>query len=556
MMESNFYSDDFERLIREKTEQYKMYPSEKVWKGVHSSLHTKKRWFIAGMSVLVTGIILVAGKELILPSAHTGPLKKQPLTANLTPSKSTPENTTLPAPFTEFRGPSHAIQGHSPASAPGDGVSMISIVDPGAADGQPSELNNMIGQTSDITATAITGSAGAAMTARGSSAVRSDAAGISGFRTGSHAAANISGTRPADTYISYLTRVRTGNGLTVEEDPYIGQLVITTAFRPGNIPAPGLQIPLHTPTGNRSRSLMQAAELVQPVSADDDDDETEAPDAVTDANNTRQKVNWLQDYAVYSLHPSPRKNKGYWQIYFAPTMNVRGLSGGTPVVSKSGVPPTPIPQASPASAKTPLNILRDMGFEGGGSVLYKISPTLSVKAGLQFNYSKFTLNSYPVAGPAPALAGFNPNSIASPDSGSAAGAAGFARGGQATGLLHNEYYQLSAPVGLELRVWGNDRLQVNVAATVQPTYLLGTTAYLLMADEAGNNSYTKVPSLFRKWNIDGGAEAYIAYKIGGLRMQIGPEFRYQFLSSYSNQYPIRENLNGYGLKIGIIKAIR
>src|SRR5579864_9439414 len=101
-MESNFYSDDFERLIREKTEQYKMYPSEKVWKGVYSSLHTKKRWFIGGMSVLITGIIVVAGRELILPSAHPGSLKKQALTANLTTPKSTPENTVLPAPFTEF----------------------------------------------------------------------------------------------------------------------------------------------------------------------------------------------------------------------------------------------------------------------------------------------------------------------------------------------------------------------------------------------------------------------------------------------------------------------
>jgi len=69
-MERNFYSDEFEQLIREKTEQYKMYPSEKVWKGVYSSLHTKKRWFIAGMSLLVTGIILLAGRELLSPS-HT-----------------------------------------------------------------------------------------------------------------------------------------------------------------------------------------------------------------------------------------------------------------------------------------------------------------------------------------------------------------------------------------------------------------------------------------------------------------------------------------------------
>src|ERR1700744_421409 len=70
MKESNFYSDDFEQLIREKTEQYKMYPSENVWKGVHNSLHTKRKWFIGSMALLVTGILYFSGKELIAPSTH------------------------------------------------------------------------------------------------------------------------------------------------------------------------------------------------------------------------------------------------------------------------------------------------------------------------------------------------------------------------------------------------------------------------------------------------------------------------------------------------------
>src|ERR1700755_1699920 len=68
MKENNFYSDDFEQLIRGKTEQYKMYPSEKVWKGVHNSLHTKRKWFIRSMAALVIGILVLAGRELILPN--------------------------------------------------------------------------------------------------------------------------------------------------------------------------------------------------------------------------------------------------------------------------------------------------------------------------------------------------------------------------------------------------------------------------------------------------------------------------------------------------------
>ena len=65
MKESNFYSDEFEQLIREKTEQYKMYPSENVWKGVHNSLHTKRKWFISSMAVLVTGGAGYIGSHMV-----------------------------------------------------------------------------------------------------------------------------------------------------------------------------------------------------------------------------------------------------------------------------------------------------------------------------------------------------------------------------------------------------------------------------------------------------------------------------------------------------------
>jgi hypothetical protein len=50
-------------------------------------------------------------------------------------------------------------------------------------------------------------------------------------------------------------------------------------------------------------------------------------------------------------------------------------------------------------------------------------------------------------------------------------------------------------------------------------------------------------------------EAFLSYQTGPLRWQIGPEFRYQMLSTYITNYPINENVKGYGLKIGITKAL-
>jgi hypothetical protein len=56
--------------------------------------------------------------------------------------------------------------------------------------------------------------------------------------------------------------------------------------------------------------------------------------------------------------------------------------------------------------------------------------------------------------------------------------------------------------------------------------------------------------------VNGALEAFLSYKTrSGLRWQIGPEFRYQMLSTYNSQYSIREHLKGYGLKFGIVKSL-
>jgi len=59
-MERQFNNGDFEKLLRDNANQYRMYPSEKVWKGVHSALHTRRRWYglTAGLMFLITGSIV------------------------------------------------------------------------------------------------------------------------------------------------------------------------------------------------------------------------------------------------------------------------------------------------------------------------------------------------------------------------------------------------------------------------------------------------------------------------------------------------------------------
>jgi hypothetical protein len=56
--------------------------------------------------------------------------------------------------------------------------------------------------------------------------------------------------------------------------------------------------------------------------------------------------------------------------------------------------------------------------------------------------------------------------------------------------------------------------------------------------------------------VNAGVEAYVGYNTGTVRWQLGPQFRYQLLSTYENKYPIKEYLMEYGFKIGVTKTIR
>ena len=64
MKERNLYNDEFERQLKEKADQFKMYPSDRVWNEVHSSLHTRKRRFVVGMSFLIGSILFLAGTRV------------------------------------------------------------------------------------------------------------------------------------------------------------------------------------------------------------------------------------------------------------------------------------------------------------------------------------------------------------------------------------------------------------------------------------------------------------------------------------------------------------
>ncbi|HZE83360.1 MAG TPA: outer membrane beta-barrel protein [Puia sp.] len=543
MMERNFYSDEFEQLIREKTEQYKMYPSEKVWKGVYSSLHTKKRWYIAGMSLLITGIIFLAGRELISPSSHAGASRKS-IIASTTPAvKTSTENTLKPRPFPELRRTPHSSFSDNPdnhsSQSPGQPaddrqrLTAVTLIDPEI--GQP-DPSSAIAQPSNQQIPA-----GLA----GKEPIRQDPVLVAGMNAGavlgSNGMASVNAGSVENPIIEDGAR-NDGKDEINKDDAARAKAIASTSVksrianpaslaRNGAVPADAIGAGLKETLANGGLDASSPAQKELAAT---------------------QRINWLRDFAVYNLPPSPKRNRTYLQLYFSPTVNYRSLAGGDYSGSKTFVSGVPVSLLHMGGAKDYVNHNPALGFELGGSFLYRVTRNLTLKAGLQFSYSRYTIKAY-AASPERAtialgttLYGYIMDSISNYSS-----IRNF--GGRKQVTLNNEYFQLAAPVGFELRIMGNERLQLNIAATVQPTFLMNTNSYLLTTDYT---SYTSQPSLFRRLNVNAGLEAFLSYRTGGIRWQIGPEFRYQLLSTYSNQYPIRENLKGYGIKIGISKAIR
>ncbi|HEV3325616.1 MAG TPA: outer membrane beta-barrel protein [Puia sp.] len=555
MKESNFYSDEFEHLIREKTEQYKMYPSENVWKGVHNSLHTKRKWFIGSMAFLVTGILFLSGRELIAPSGHSAVKKLAAAGGPLTEGFGTdlsrtnqPDDNSLTS-FVRLR-PANAANAairHNTTTGNGSGEEadqsfnhfVITISDPVVSQPDLSEfLSHAVrlpGQAPSLIATRevavepatkpvadehaeqglldswLVRNAPESPAGRkgiDGSPVRNGAEGLRESADGSRESAEAAGSREA--------------GHESESDDAAARSVLES------LSARGQRAHSNGPLAG-TKSARHRTSVAGDVLQDSAGAGSRASAAAIGEATDFSKVNWLHDYAMYTLPPTPTRGRLFLQYIFTPTINYRTLSGGYFNAKELG---SPTALMHPGNVQNWADNSPELGFEFGGNLLYRVTRNLTVKGGLQFNFSRYrildSLASDPTAG-------------------------NF--GGKTRETLYNNYFQLSAPIGFELRVLGNERLQFNLGATIQPFYLLNTNPYMLTTDNNNNASYTKDPSLLRRWNVSGALEAFLSYQAGPIRWQIGPEFRYQLLSTYNSGYPINENLKGYGIKIGITKPL-
>jgi hypothetical protein len=245
-----------------------------------------------------------------------------------------------------------------------------------------------------------------------------------------------------------------------------------------------------------------------------------------------------------------KKSKFKWQISFSPTVSYRKLTSGLSQVTDifRGVP------YSNVQGNTSVNSLVTqkpaIGAEVGANLVYKLSDNFVIKGGLQFNYSRYQLKAYSSK---PQIA-----TVALDNNRGGTDSLSFIstmenHEGRGSSWYNNEYLQISLPVGFEWSVLGNSNFKWNIGASAQPVYNFANNVYLLSTDF---KHYVQDPSLIRKWNINAAMETFISYDMGSFKWQIGPQLRYQLMSSYRSEYPIKEHMVDVGFKIGITKTLK
>jgi len=229
------------------------------------------------------------------------------------------------------------------------------------------------------------------------------------------------------------------------------------------------------------------------------------------------------------------KNKKFGvQFFFTPTVSYRRLAENKAYARSTG-------NQQVYSINSAVTHKPDFGFKVGVMGKYAVGSRFKIRGGVQFNVNRYDIktfnSSYEVA------------TIQFSDRQTLNAVTGYNNfSGYKSDWLENFYFQVAAPVGVEMRVSGNRKTTLGIAANVAPTYILGDKTYLISKDY---KNYIEVPWLVRDWNVNTSFETFVGYSTGKVKWQVGPQVSYQMFSTYDSRYPIKEHLFDFGLRVGM-----
>lgn len=503
-MEQDFYNDDFEQLLKEKSDQFRMYPSKRVWHSIYNNLHPGRRWPSYAMSILlITSLILIG----YLNTSDSTAVNKFTVAAGNQPNGNNKIKSQQSSPEGNKTNYSAEVS-YTESSVPDITVTSAESVL------QPVNLKSpIVTETNDNRLTQ------AMDNYISSNQIFADVAAINKNKTVKE---------PEPRFTEKIQEDISNEAETVASKKINSE--VTTAYIPA---AP---------------ATADIIELKEINVSGSDIEEPAGKSTITTADKnalSQQEKSWIEHYAMYNKPPGNKwKDRVNFAYYVTPAVNYRKLSTNT----KGSATPFANSDINHSISQRP-----GIGLEAGVGLEYLIAKNLRLKIGTQFNYTNYNINADQTNHPilTTILLTDTYTGFSYPSARSSTISNNYNASAQQPVILRNRTYQVSIPLGFAYRMSGTRNVEWFAGASFQPTYVFGGNAHLLSTDL---KNYVKDPSSIRNWNLNLGFETYMNYKLGSYNLQVGPQVRYQVYSTYRKNIALIEKPYAIGFKLGIVKG--
>ncbi|MGN6603903.1 MAG: hypothetical protein ACTHK8_15715 [Ginsengibacter sp.] len=521
-MERRFDMSDFEQSLKDHADQFRMTPSKRVWNGIYNNLHPGSKW--PSLTVAVVFIIaLVTVGTLNNSSRHLQS------SAN---STSSPVSNELKAGKKAKSGESLAFENKGRAKSSNVDESNISS----------SSLKNKVSSTEAEVASLNKPAQNSTITSISSSTKISSE--LNAVQKGE---VHSSGKK-----VSVATKVNEAN---IYQQTQIDQSVFNATVNEQLSSIPVLQQHLtDRPLSFAVADLndLYNSNILIPVSFNS---QSLSPSAAilinNDLLNKAALLKFIGDHensltentsaTALRLHKK-RKYSINWTYYVNPTISTVSIN------KKTVQPENNTSSLLVLSGEPSFKLIHNprLGLEAGAQMNVHVAPKLDLVTGLNLSYSGYNNISNLVH---PTFTTLNLND----NKGGTYSKTYITHygNGQSQDHINLTNYSIAAsiPFGFEYNLYKGSNIKIDLSTLLEPTVIIRDDAFLMSSD---GRYYVNDPLMVRRVNLDGHFGTYITFG-NKLKWHMGPDFRYQLLSTYKNIYPIKEHLIDYGIRIGISK---
>lgn len=418
-MENRFYNRDFEDFVKQNADQYRMFPSEKIWENIHSNLHSRRKWYGIGLVLL----LLTAGTVTWVMLYHSA---KGPSVAAYNPAVSTDHSTAS-------RKVAPALLGNTskPEAVTKHFISSAETLQQNTFALNSTENNNDLSADDALFAEVAK----------------------------PEEVASINPVIPPAVQKPEVPKA----SVTFKKPTLSATKPITpAAVQPA---APETAVLASAVLENKKPGDLKNSALA-------DKQETE-----------KQKISDLPltiESVVNAYQYKKPAKKLSWEIFVTPTITYRRLSENKDFITNAQTRSNSLNYTAFTSINNLVSHKPDIGLQFGVTAGYPLFKNMELIGGLQFNVSKYDIGAYYSNSEVATIALNNGPGATSVST--TTNYRNIITNGGNPDWIRNMYFTASAPVGIDWKPGSSRPTRFGVRITGQPTYILSDKAYVLSTD--------------------------------------------------------------------------